>query len=63
MCFTCGCKMPHERHKPGDLIWEDRVKAGKNWDLTPEEALRNLEETAKVVNYEPQHLPWRKHTG
>jgi len=47
----------------GDLIWEDLVKAGKNWDLTPEEALRNLEETAKVVNYEPQHLPWRKHTG
>jgi hypothetical protein len=41
--------MPHERHKPGDLIWEDIEKAAKNWELTPNEALHNLDETAKLV--------------
>jgi hypothetical protein len=49
MCLTCGCNMPHTRHKPGDIVWEDLVKAGKNHDLTPDQALRNLDETAKRV--------------
>lgn len=49
MCLTCGCKMPNDRHKPGDIIWEDIEKAGKNWDLTPTEALDNLTEAAKLV--------------
>ena len=63
MCLTCGCKMPHERHKPGDLIWEDIEKAGKNWDLTPQEALANLNETAKLVKDEPKEFPWRKRSA
>lgn len=49
MCLTCGCKMPHERHKPGDIIWDDIVKAGKNFDLSADEALTNLVEAAKLV--------------
>jgi hypothetical protein len=49
MCLTCGCKMPNDRHKPGDLIWADIEKAAKNWDLTPAQALHNLDETAKLV--------------
>lgn len=49
MCLTCGCKMPNDRHKPGDIIWDDIAKAGKNWELSPEEALHNLDECAKLV--------------
>ena len=49
MCMTCGCKMPHERHKLGDIVWEDIEKAGRNWDLSAQQALDNLNETAKLV--------------
>jgi hypothetical protein len=41
--------MPNDRHKPGDIIWDDIEKAGKNWDLSATEALHNLDECAKLV--------------
>jgi hypothetical protein len=45
MCLNCGCGMPEERHKPGDITLADLKKAAANHDMDVEAAAENINAT------------------
>jgi hypothetical protein len=47
MCISCGCGEPNERHKEGDITYQDLQRAAANHDLDPEQAADNIHAAAK----------------
>ena len=47
MCMSCGCGEANERHKPGDIVYEDLEKAAKNHDLDVQQVVRNIQQSAQ----------------
>ena len=47
MCMSCGCGEANERHKPGDIVYEDLEKAAKNHDLDVRQVADNIREAAR----------------
>jgi hypothetical protein len=45
MCMTCGCGEPHEQHgDAANITWEDLERAAKAQDITPAEAMDNMQD-------------------
>jgi hypothetical protein len=49
MCMNCGCGEVHERHKPGDITYEDLQKAAQNHQMDAEKAADNIHASAKKM--------------
>jgi hypothetical protein len=47
MCMSCGCGEVDERHKPGDIVYEDLEKAAENHDLDVQQVVRNIQQSAQ----------------
>ena len=47
VCMSCGCGEANERHKPGDIVYEDLEKAAKNHDLDVQQVVRNIQQSAQ----------------
>lgn len=46
MCMTCGCGQPHESHGNSDnIVYEDLKKAADAENISPEEALKNMQDS------------------
>jgi hypothetical protein len=49
MCMNCGCGLPDDRHKPGDITLSDLKVAAKNHDMEPEQAADNIHQLASEL--------------
>ena len=47
MCMSCGCGEANERHKAGDIVYEDLERAAKNHNLDVQQVVRNIQESAQ----------------
>lgn len=47
MCVSCGCGMPNERHKTGDITMQDLEKAAGNHNLKVEQVVENIQKSAR----------------
>ena len=47
MCMSCGCGEANERHKPGDITYQDLQKAAQNHDLDVQQVVKNIQESAQ----------------
>jgi hypothetical protein len=48
MCSNCGCGIPEDKH--GDernINWSDLVAAAEANDMSPEQAIKNMQEMAQ----------------
>jgi hypothetical protein len=48
MCANCGCGIPEDKH--GDernINWSEVVASAEANDITPDQAIRNMQEMAK----------------
>jgi hypothetical protein len=48
MCANCGCGIPEDKH--GDernINWSDIEAAAKANDMSPEQAIKNMQEMSK----------------
>jgi hypothetical protein len=46
MCMNCGCGLPEERHKPGDITLADLKQAARNHDMDVDTAAENIKSAA-----------------
>jgi hypothetical protein len=46
MCMNCGCGLPEERHKLGDITLSDLKKAAGNHDMDVDTAAENIKSAA-----------------
>lgn len=50
MCMTCGCGRPNDDMGNADnLTWDDLQKAADAAEITPQQALDNMQETMAKV--------------
>lgn len=52
MCLSCGCGEPNERHKDGDITYDDLKRAAANSNIDPEQAADNIHDGAKKLRDE-----------
>jgi hypothetical protein len=46
MCMNCGCGLPEERHKLGDITLSDLKQAASNHDMDIDAATENIRTAA-----------------
>jgi hypothetical protein len=48
MCVSCGCGEPNERHKPGDITYQDLENAAENHDLDIQQVVSNIQQSTQT---------------
>ena len=48
MCSNCGCGIPEDKHgNESNINWSEIVAAAEANDMSPEQAIKNMQEMAQ----------------
>lgn len=51
MCSNCGCGIPEDKHgDESNINWSELVAAAEANDMSPEQAIKNMQEMAQKQN-------------